>query len=86
MARRTTDRVFNGELARQLREGADLGVRDLIALVEEQSELSWHPDTIRNVELGHAQPSPELSLAWAAALNVTRSALLMDAPEDGDTP
>jgi transcriptional regulator with XRE-family HTH domain len=84
MARRR--RIFTGVKARQLREERDLTVNELVEILEEKSELRYHPDTLRNVELGHTQPGPELQLAWAAALNVPRSELLMDAPEDGDTP
>jgi transcriptional regulator with XRE-family HTH domain len=85
MARRTTDRVFNGQKARELREEADLSVRELAQILEEDSELAYAEDTLRNVELGYKQPSVELSLAWANALDVPRSDLLMDAPELSDT-
>lgn len=82
MARR---RIFYGGKARKLREQADLSVRELVDIIEKESELRYDVNTLYNVELGHKQPSPTLSLAWAAALNVPRSELLMDAPES-DTP
>lgn len=80
-------KVFNGVEARRLREEADLTVKELVEIIETKSHLRYHPDTLRNVELGHTWPSTTLSLAWAAALNVSRSELLMDAPEmDDATP
>jgi transcriptional regulator with XRE-family HTH domain len=78
-------RIFNGGKARELREQADITVRELVGILSEESELRYAEDTIRNVELGHKQPSLTLSLAWANALDVPRSELLMDAPEQ-DTP
>jgi transcriptional regulator with XRE-family HTH domain len=81
MAPRTTAKVFNGAEARRLRETKDLTVKQLVKLIEAHSHLRYHPDTLRNVELGHTLPSTTLSLAWAAALNVPRAELLMDAPE-----
>jgi transcriptional regulator with XRE-family HTH domain len=80
-------RIFFGGKARKLREQADLSVRELVDIIEKESELRYDVNTLYNVELGYKQPSTTLSLAWAAALNVPRSELLMDAPEqDGDTP
>jgi transcriptional regulator with XRE-family HTH domain len=81
-----SDRIFDGGKARKLREQADLTVRDLVDILEKDSELHYDRNTLYNVELGHKQPSLELSLAWANALEVPRAELLMDAPEDGDTP
>lgn len=80
------ERIFNGGKARKLREQADLSVREVTAIIKKDSELTYDVNTLYNVELGYKQPSPTLSLAWAAALNVSRSALLMDAPESSDTP
>ena len=81
-----SERVFNGGKARELREKADITVRELVEILAEESELRYDVNTLYNVELGHKQPSTVLSLAWANALDVPRSELLMDAPEDGDTP
>lgn len=63
---------------------ADMDISDAQKVVLAKPD-SWHPDTLTNVELGHTQPSLKLSHAWATALNVSRSELLMDAPES-DTP
>jgi transcriptional regulator with XRE-family HTH domain len=79
-------RVFCGGKARKLREQADLSVRELVEILEKESELQYDVNTLYNVELGYKQPSTVLSLAWAAALRVPRTELLTDAPEDGDTP
>lgn len=79
-------KIFNGGKARDLREEKNITVRELAELIEEHSDSAWSQDTIRNVELGHKQPGLKLGHAWANALDVDRSELLMDAPEDGDTP
>lgn len=83
------EQVFNGARARELRK--DKKNLDLAELAEEigvnpDTGLLWSRDTLSNVELGYKQPGLKLSHAWAAALGVPRAALLMDAPEDGDTP
>ena len=46
---------------------------------------AWDKNTINGGELGRPV-GLRLQHAWASALNVHRRALLMDAPEDGDTP
>lgn len=74
MALRTT-KVFNGPLARELREERNLTVDELA------DQIGWHPDTLRNVELGHKQPSLKLSHAWARALEIPRAELMTDAPQ-----
>lgn len=76
--------IFNGGKARQLRENKGLEVAELVELIgpNPRTGRPWHADTIRNVELGHHQPSLKLSHAWAQALGVDRSELLMDVPED----
>ena len=80
-------KVFDGGKARQLREDKNLNIRELSDRcgINPQTDRQWHPDTLTNVELGHTQPSLKLSHAWAAALEVSRSELLMDAPETDDT-
>jgi transcriptional regulator with XRE-family HTH domain len=82
------EQIFNGARARELRK--DKTTLDLAELAEEiginpDTGLLWSRDTLSNVELGHKQPGLKLSHAWADALNVPRSELLMDAPEQ-DTP
>lgn len=86
MARR---RIFNGGKARKLREDkANLTLTQLVEALGPNPEtgLLWSRDTLSNVELGHKQPGLNLSHAWANALDVPRSELLMDAPEQDDTP
>jgi transcriptional regulator with XRE-family HTH domain len=100
-----TARRFNGEKARELRENADITIRELVAAIADKvrerrgdppltgldldaaeqaallKEDSWHPDHIRNIELGHLGPGTELARAWAAALGVKRADLMTDAAE-----
>jgi transcriptional regulator with XRE-family HTH domain len=81
-------RIFNGGKARELRKNRNIELLELVDLIGENPKTGkpWHRDTLTNIELGHHQPSLALSHAWAEALNVSRSALLMDAPEQDDTP
>lgn len=72
MARRT----FNGGKARDLRESKNITVDALVEQIHRSTGRRWHPDTIRNVELGHTQPGLNLSHAWACALGVPRDELL----------
>ena len=84
-----SERVFNGGKARELRrDKAGLTLTQLVEKIgiNPETGLLWSRDTLSNVELGHKQPGLNLSHAWARALGVPRSELLMDAPEDGDTP
>lgn len=83
-----SERVFNGGKARELRKDkTDLDLAELAEKigVNPDTGLLWSRDTLSNVELGHKQPGLKLQHAWAAALDVPRSELLMDAPEQ-DTP
>jgi transcriptional regulator with XRE-family HTH domain len=75
MARRT----FDGKKARELREDKDITPLALVELIHRLTGRRWHPDTIRNVELGHTQPGLNLSHAWARALGIPRDELLDDA-------
>ena len=81
-------RIFNGGKARELREDRGFSIVQLGEKIGPNPKTGkpWHRDTLTNIELGHHQPSLTLSHAWAEALDVPRAALLMDAPEDGDTP
>lgn len=88
MARR---KIFNGGKARELREDkknlTTLGELSDAIGINPDTGFHWSPDTLSNVELGHTQPGLKLQHAWAKALNVPRSELLMDAPElDDVTP
>lgn len=76
------ERIFDGARARELREQTNMTGKDLVRAIAKDSELRYDVNTLYNVELGYAQPSPALSLAWAAALHVPRTELLMDAPDD----
>jgi transcriptional regulator with XRE-family HTH domain len=77
MARR---RNFNGGKARDLREDKNIEVDALIERIGTNPKTGrlWHVDTIRNVELGHHQPSLNLGHAWARALGVDHSELLCE--------
>lgn len=55
---------------RDLREAHGLSVGSLVERIEAQG-VSVHPDTIRNVELGHKRASKPLMTAWAKALDLT---------------
>lgn len=55
---------------RDLREAHGLSVADLVERIEAQG-VKVHPDTIRNVELGHKRASKPLMTAWAKALDLT---------------
>ena len=55
---------------RDYREALGLGVNGLIERLEEQGQANVHPDTIRNVELGHKRASKPLMTAWAKALGL----------------
>lgn len=68
------DRI-NGTALRVIRERSDLSVRDLVEAIREEG-IDVHADHLRNIELGHKQPSPKLLGAIAAALKVPRVALL----------
>lgn len=75
--------IFNGGKARKLREDRNLDLGELVDEIGANPDtgLLWSRDTLSNVELGHKQPGLKLSHAWANALDVPRSELLMDAPE-----
>lgn len=68
------DRV-NGAALRVIRERSGLSVKELVEAVREEG-IDVHEDHVRNIELGHKQPSPKLLGAIASALKVTRVALL----------
>ncbi|WP_280330299.1 helix-turn-helix domain-containing protein [Nocardia wallacei] len=55
---------------RDLREAYGLSVKDLSSRIAAQG-VSVHPDTIRNVELGHRGASGPLMTAWAKALGLS---------------
>lgn len=87
MARR---KVFNGGKARELREERNQSLDQLTdtinkisaarAAARQVEPTTWDKNTINGGELGRPV-GLHLQHAWAAALGVDRSVLLMDAPE-----
>lgn len=55
---------------RDYREALGIDVKSLIERLEEQGQPNVHPDTVRNVELGHKRASKALMTAWARALGL----------------
>ena len=88
-------RVFDGGKARELREEQNMDIGQLTdainkiaaetAAIEGTEPLKWAKNTINGGEFGRPV-GLKLQHAWAKALGVPRSELLMDAPEDGNTP
>lgn len=68
----------DGKKIRARREAVDLTVDELVAKLAKREKIQRHPDTIRNVELGHSQPGFKLLNAIARVLGVPREALLAD--------
>lgn len=54
---------------RDLREAHGMSVAQLVDRIEEQG-VCVHPDTVRNVELGHRRASRPLITAWSKALGI----------------
>ncbi len=67
---------------RAVREAYGLTTRDLITRIGEQGVEVQDTATIRNVELGHKQPSNKLIVAWAKALKLNPVDVVLAA--DGD--
>jgi transcriptional regulator with XRE-family HTH domain len=65
----------DGHQIRLRREELGLTVHDLAAKLAKAGH-SRHPDHLRNIELGHRQPSVSLFAALVAALETTRERLL----------
>ncbi|MEV4247024.1 helix-turn-helix transcriptional regulator [Streptosporangium canum] len=68
----------DGRKIREKREAADLTVDELVDALTKREKITRHPDTIRNLELGHKQPGFKLLNAIARVLNVPREELLAD--------
>lgn len=66
---------MNGPAARVIRERSEMTVAELVEAIREEG-IDVHPDHIRNIELGHKQPSPKLLGAMARALRVPKHVLL----------
>lgn len=69
----------DGRKMRHARERAGLSVGQLVERLREEG-VERHPDSIRNVELGHQQPGLEVLDAYARVVGVDRDDLLMDVP------
>lgn len=56
---------------RELREAHGITVNALVERIKEQGyDGNLHPDTIRNVELGHKRASKPLMVMWCKALGL----------------
>lgn len=69
-------RKVNGRKIRALRRAAKITTNELVEILDAREGVKRHPDTIRNIELGHAQPSGELLQAIAKVLGVQPDDLL----------
>jgi len=67
----------DGSRMRRARETAGLTVGQLVERLREEG-IDRHPDSIRNVELGHQQPGLEVLDAYARIVGVNRADLLAD--------
>lgn len=56
---------------RELREAHGLTVNQLVERIKELGyDGNLHPDTVRNVELGHKRGSKQLMVLWAKSLGL----------------
>lgn len=56
---------------RELREAHGLTVNQLVERIKDLGyDGNLHPDTVRNVELGHKRASKQLVVLWAKALGL----------------
>ena len=69
----------DGRKMRLAREAADLTVDDLVERLRSEG-IERHPDTIRNIELGHQQPGMQIFNAYARIVGVRRLDLAADEP------
>ena len=67
----------DGRKMRLARLEAGLNVGQLVERLREEG-IERHPDSIRNIELGHHQPGLDVLDAYARIVGVDRSALLAD--------
>lgn len=68
----------DGKKIRKHREAADLTIDELVDALIKREKLKRHPDTLRNIELGHTQPSQKLLNAIVRIFDVPRDDLLAD--------
>jgi len=71
-----TPRV-DGRKMRLAREAADLTVDQLVERLREEEGITRNPNTLRNIELGHARPSLELFNAICRILGADRETFLV---------
>ena len=67
----------DGHKMRLAREAADLTLDEMVEALRAEG-IERHPDTVRNVELGYAQPGLELFNTYARLVDVPRDELLAD--------
>lgn len=67
----------NGTAIRVIRERSELSIRDMVERIRADG-VDVHPDHLRNIELGHKQPSARLLGAIARALQVPKAAVLAE--------
>lgn len=92
MPSRTTHNhvTAHGPAIRALRKRTGWSIAMLAQRVREQSGLTLHTDSLRNIELGRRNASPPLIEALAQALKVDQIAIIatpgeaVPAPEDDD--
>lgn len=65
----------NGAAIRIIRERTELSVNDLVAEIR-NGGVEIHPDYLRNIELGHKQPSAKVLGAIARALRIPKHAIM----------
>lgn len=65
----------DGTKIRRERERQELTVDELVARLQADEGIQRHPDYIRNIELGHKQPSVLLLGSIARVLGVPRETL-----------
>jgi transcriptional regulator with XRE-family HTH domain len=69
---------------RAVREAYGLSAQDLITRIGEQGVEVGNTSTIRNVELGHKRPSNRLLVAWAKALRLSPTDIVLLDPEPAE--
>ena len=66
----------DGRKMRLAREAADLSIDALVERLKADEGIERHPDTLRNIELGHSKPSLELFNAICRVIGADREDLL----------
>lgn len=76
----------NGTAIRIIRERSEITIAELVQLIRQDDAIDVHPDHLRNIELGHKQPSPKLLGAIARALKCPKVALYASVPAETQVP